>query len=402
MTAPDLQDISWRKNLASMWLVRVFSGMGINFMYPFLPLFVRDLGIEDPGRAALWAGAAIGVSGIPMFICGPIWGVLGDRFGRKRNALRAIFATAAVLSLMGLSTKVYHLVVLRFIYGVVTGVDATSNALIASTTPREQIPFSIGALYSSSSIGNTLGPILGALVAETLGFRAAFFTAAGLLAFGGLLVALLARENFQPAPAGTPLFPHNAFRSLWKLISSRRVFPVMIVLFIVHLVPPMMFVALPLLLEQLKIRSVVGATGIAFALIGLMAALASYGSGWLANRVGMLRIIIAASIGAGLAYLPLLLLNTFPSILLTLAFIGLFQGAILTTSTTLVGMAVPTAQLGAAFGSIQSVTLSGFTTGPLIAGIVVSTLNIRFVFLAQSIGILSLAILVGNVVRRYY
>ena len=118
--------------------------MGFSFMDPFMSLFVQDLGIDDPGCAALWAGAAIGVSGIPAFIFGPIWGVMGDRFGRKKNVLRAIFGTASRLLLIGLSTNVYQFIVFRLIYGMVTGVDAVSTALIAATSPKERILFGMG------------------------------------------------------------------------------------------------------------------------------------------------------------------------------------------------------------------------------------------------------------------
>ena len=141
------------------------------------------------------------------------------------------------------------------------------------------------------------------------------------------------------------------------------------------------------------------ATGIAFALRGLMAGLASYTSGWLANKVGLVRILVVACIGAGLSYLLLLFMDSSPMIFFTLALVGMFQGALLTAATGLVGITVPSAQLGASFGGLQSITLSSFTTGPLAAGVVVSTLGVRVVFLVQGLLVLTVAVLAVTFLR---
>ncbi len=58
MTAPSAR----RNELVTVAMVfSVYTGFA--FVLPFLPLFVRELGVEQPERAALWAGVLIGVSG---------------------------------------------------------------------------------------------------------------------------------------------------------------------------------------------------------------------------------------------------------------------------------------------------------------------------------------------------
>ena len=63
----------------------VFTGFA--FVLPFLPLFVRDLGVAEPERAALWAGVLIGVAPLLAGLLAPVWGRLADRHGQKSIAV---------------------------------------------------------------------------------------------------------------------------------------------------------------------------------------------------------------------------------------------------------------------------------------------------------------------------
>ena len=59
----------------------VFTGFA--FVLPFLPLYVRELGVASPSAAALWAGVLIGVAPLLAGLLAPVWGRLADRHGHK-------------------------------------------------------------------------------------------------------------------------------------------------------------------------------------------------------------------------------------------------------------------------------------------------------------------------------
>ena len=49
----------WRRNLYVVWFATFASLTGGSLVQPFLPLFInRDLGVTDPGMAAIWFGLA--------------------------------------------------------------------------------------------------------------------------------------------------------------------------------------------------------------------------------------------------------------------------------------------------------------------------------------------------------
>ncbi|MBI4200079.1 MAG: MFS transporter [Chloroflexi bacterium] len=400
MTQPVLpQPLPWKRNLAAMGLAQAFSSMGISFIYPFLPLLVFELDVREPRQVALWAGIASGIAGVPMLFAGPIWGLLADRYGRKKNALRALFGSAFAVTLQGLSLNIYHLVFARFLYGVLTGVHGSAQALVASSSPRHRITFGLGVLQAAWSMGNTIGPAMGAAAAALVGIRGAFVVAAVLLAAGGVFVLAVAREDFQPS-SSTTHSPRRALRDLAHQMTSRRILPLLPVLFLLSILPAMMLVALPLLLRQLTGGSGAWATGGAFSLLGLAAVLSSYLSGWLADRLGLVRILVLGAAGLGIAFLPLAVVSSLPLILGALAIAGICQGALTTATAGLVGHRAPREQHGAVFGSVQSIGFIGFTLGPLLGGVVASVLGLRAVFLVQAVALLATAPLIVVILGR--
>ncbi len=47
----------WRRNVWALTLTVFISFVGFQFFSPFLPLYIRELGVTDPAKIALWAGA---------------------------------------------------------------------------------------------------------------------------------------------------------------------------------------------------------------------------------------------------------------------------------------------------------------------------------------------------------
>jgi hypothetical protein len=70
--------VSWRRNLAALWVANLVTQFGVYFAQPFLPLFIqRDLGIHGSPTASFrvgMSGSAIGVSLIVAARSGDGWG----------------------------------------------------------------------------------------------------------------------------------------------------------------------------------------------------------------------------------------------------------------------------------------------------------------------------------------
>ena len=391
---------SWRRNLTVIWLTQFMTVVGFSFIFPFIPLFVVELGIEDPGRAALWSGVASGAMGLTMFVSGPLWGMAGDRYGRKRNLLRAIWGSAVIQGLTGLSTSAVHVVVFRLLTGVVSGTFGPAMALVASSVPRDKIGYAVGLLQSAAFIGLTFGPLMGGFVAQAMGFRNAFFITGGALAISGALIFFFVHEEFQ-RPVATPGRSHLApLQGLWQMATSRELLPLLVMILMAQISLSMMFPVLPVLIKSMGgAGSAASATGITFAAIGVTSAFSSYSAAALSNRLGLKRLVILLCFGAGVAFLPLLVVESVGLVILSVALVGLFQGGLVTAVSALVGVSVSRERQGVAYGAFQSAVSLAFGLGPFIGGAIASGVSLRAVFLVDAIAFAVTALLAMRLIR---
>ena len=120
----------WERNLYVLWVALVITFIGLGLIAPFIPLFIRQLGVQVVGRAALWAGIAGGVAAFGMMFTGPLWGMLGDRSGRKKNLLRSMFGFAVALAVASTVTNVYQLVAVWLLFGLVPGPGISAMTML--------------------------------------------------------------------------------------------------------------------------------------------------------------------------------------------------------------------------------------------------------------------------------
>jgi DHA1 family multidrug resistance protein-like MFS transporter len=282
MTSSETDPVSWQKSLYAIFVAQLLVMVGFSFVFPFMPLYLEKIGNYTNAQAAFWAGIAEGAAGIAMFFSAPLWGILADRAGRKPMVLRAMFGSAVVVVLIALVPSVPFLITMRFFQGILSGTMAAASALVASITPREKAPFAMGLLMTAVYVGNSVGPLLGGIAADHLGFKWTFFITAACLATGGLIVFFLGKERFER--------PQKADRasigSMLRLAGSKRVFPLLIMQFSLQAGPNMVAPIIPLFMQQLNpLGEAATAAGIALTIAGIVAALSAVVAGRLAQKI---------------------------------------------------------------------------------------------------------------------
>ena len=65
------------------------SSMAFNVWWPFLALYVIELGASSDANALFWVFVGTSAQGTARLLTSPIWGILSDRLGRKMMLLRA-------------------------------------------------------------------------------------------------------------------------------------------------------------------------------------------------------------------------------------------------------------------------------------------------------------------------
>ncbi len=248
MISSDTASESWQKNLYAIFVAELLVMVGFSFVFPFMPLFIEKLGNFTSREAAFWAGIAGGASGIAMFFSAPLWGIMADRSGRKPMVLRAMLGSGVVVGLIGLAPNVSFLIIMRFIQGALSGTISAASALVSSITPRDKMPFAMGLLMTAVYVGNSVGPLLGGMAADSLGYKSTFFITGGLLLIGGLIVLFLVKENFERPAPGKGASLHR----LWRLAISKEMLPLLMALAALHMGPRLLEPIIPAFIPELN------------------------------------------------------------------------------------------------------------------------------------------------------
>ncbi len=363
-----------------IFAVEFFVLMSYSFPSPFLPMLIQTMGKFTDREAAFWTGIASAIMGVTLFITAPVWGIIADRWGRKPMVIRAMFGITAVSVAMAVVPNVYWLVILRAITGLFGGSMAAASALVASTTPREKIPFAMGILMMAIFGGSAFGPLVGGVMADLMGYRAIFYVVGAVYFMGGIIVLFFVRENFVPVPKEQIA----TFSKLWKLMKSPQILPLLIVLCVLAIGPSLLSPIIPLFVQQLSAKDAAGAAGLAMGLMGVVTAISSIIAGRMGNRIDLKKMLIWGCLFTGVLYLPPVFATTVFWFILLMALSGVFNGGIMVPSNSLIALSVSQTEQGMAYGLQQSANSLGGALGPLLGGVLASTVGLKSVFPASA------------------
>jgi MFS family permease len=97
----------WRRNQVAVTAAAFVGFTGFTLVMPFLPLYIRQLGVEDVGDVALWVGATLGVTPAITALCAPLWGRVGDRYGNKILVQRSLLSFILVMAAMAYVSRAW-------------------------------------------------------------------------------------------------------------------------------------------------------------------------------------------------------------------------------------------------------------------------------------------------------
>ena len=372
----------WRKNLYASWIAEMIAITGFNFVMPFMPFYIQELGITDVGQAAQWAGILTGVPAIMMAIFSPIWGSLADIYGRKIMVERAMFGSAISIFFMASVTNVYQLLFFRILQAALTGTVAACIALVSSSSPPQKMGYSLGLMQTAIFAGTCIGPLLGGVIADNFGYRNSFHITSMLLFIAGLLVFFLVKEDFHPL-SQKEISSNNFWKNLRIVFSSRQLVIMIFVFFLVQFSVMIVNPVFALFIEEtfVTIKSISSTTGVMLALTGFASVFSSAYIGRLSDKFGYKKLLIISILGAGIFYLPQAFVSNISQLIVLRIFLGLFYGGILPTANTIISLSTSPYDRGKAFGVTTSATCLGNTLGPLAGGLVASTLSLKAVFI---------------------
>lgn len=226
-------------SLASIYALRM---LGLFMILPVLSLFAEQM----EGATPMLIGLAISVYGLTQAVLQIPFGLLSDRFGRKKIIIIGLILFSAGSVVAALSTNIYGVLLGRAIQGG-GAIAAAIMALLADLTQevhRTKAMATIGASIGISfGIAITLGPVL----AGYIGISGIFWLTA-ILSLLAILVVLFIVPNPEKSivHCDAQLVPAQFFSVLKMPDLLRLDYGI----FILHLCLTSCFVVLPLLIRD--------------------------------------------------------------------------------------------------------------------------------------------------------
>lgn len=356
-----MENISVRqdRNLQIILLVTLTAVMGVSLITPVLPKIADVLGIEKEKSILL-----ITAFTLPGVIAAPFYGIMADRWGRKRVLAPLLMLFGIAGASCGLVRDFNLLLILRFLQGLGSaGLFTLNNTIIGDIYPQRTRLQAMGINASMISIGNGVYPALGGLMAK-LHWSAPFYLPIFGVVVGILVLTLL--KNPEPTvkqPLGKYLFWAYSEVIKWRIL---RLFILSLVTFILAFGPIVSFI--PLWMDG-KFSSSPSMIGLVLSTASLSAAVVASKLGWLNRhvRVGWivaLSFLIHAVTFWTIPHYPSALFLMVPAL-----FYGAAQGMNIPSVQTLIVSSASFEYRGAFMAINSTIILLGITAGPVLASI---------------------------------
>jgi AAHS family 4-hydroxybenzoate transporter-like MFS transporter len=153
------------------------------------PSIARDWMIQDEARL----GVVLAASLLGMIIGAPLFGFIGDRFGRRPAVLIATAIFAGFTALSAFAGNPTELAALRFIDGIgIGGVTSNIIALVSEYMPRRMRTLAVIGTLAGTSVGGALPALVRVFAPPDLVWQSIFLIGgiAGAIVFGIALAGL--------------------------------------------------------------------------------------------------------------------------------------------------------------------------------------------------------------------
>ncbi len=190
-TFRDLSVLFKYKNFLELCFAVLVSMIGFGLIIPLLPIYGREM-----GASGIYLGLLTSLFGVTRSIISIPGGILADKFGRKKLIMTGLFTYTVVMFLFGMSTNLYHLLILRACQGAASGivwpVAATMVADIVHPRDRGK---AMGFFTMMWDGGIMAGPVLGGVLSAAFSIAVPFFVCSGLSLLSALIVLRRVKES---------------------------------------------------------------------------------------------------------------------------------------------------------------------------------------------------------------
>jgi MFS family permease len=226
-------------SLASVYALRM---LGLFMILPVLPLFAEQL----EGSTPTLIGLAMGIYGLPQVLLQIPFGLLSDKFGRKKIILIGLLLFFIGSVIASLSSTIYGVLVGRAFQGA-GAVSAVVMALVADLTQEVHRTKAMAVIGASIGLSFGVGMVLGPVISHVGGVQMVFAATAVLT-----VLAMLSVLYVVPNPQKSKLHRDAEFvpAQAMSALKNPDLLRLDYGIFVQHLLLMAVFVVIPSLMRQ--------------------------------------------------------------------------------------------------------------------------------------------------------
>jgi MFS transporter, DHA1 family, multidrug resistance protein len=369
----------------------------VNVWFPFLPLYMLQVGARDEPAALFWVAVGMTAQGVGRLIGGPLWGLLSDRLGRKKMFVRSVYSAALTAFVLSLINSPWQVAIALAVQGLLSGFIPAAVALTSVSVPDAKVREALNAVSGAQYLGSAIGPAAGAAMALAFGYRGAIFAS-------GLLIAAVATAVVFLVPTDTvrkkQLDLSGAAIALPPFRPTRQFALAILLYFSLFALATFRSIATPIALKDIAGAHVTQVTGLAFALGGIASAMGVWILSARFFRKHRLRSILAVTcVLTALAHLLLALSDSIWLYVLAFTLASFLNASMMPATNTMIALNVGRERRGTAFGIGSAAQAIAFMVGPMAAAMF-STFSLKAGFITVGAAMLAMAALVALAVRE--
>jgi predicted MFS family arabinose efflux permease len=226
-------------SLAAIYALRM---LGLFMILPVLSLFAEQL----EGSTPLLIGLAISIYGLTQALLQIPFGLMSDRFGRKKIIIIGLILFASGSIIAAVSNTIYGILFGRALQGS-GAIAAAIMALVADLTQEAHRTKAMATIGVSIGVSFAIAITLGPIVAGYVGIQGIFWLTAGLAILAILVVAFVV-----PNPQQSKIHPDAELipAQFGEVLKNLDLLRLDYGIFILHLILTASFVIVPLLIRD--------------------------------------------------------------------------------------------------------------------------------------------------------
>lgn len=380
----------WSRNFILLTLSNFLMCITYYALISALPIYL----VNELHASKSQVGIILAVYTIASVLIRPFSGFALDKFGRRTIFLSALVLYTFLFTGYLVAITIASLILLRFAQGLTWGVASISGSTIAvDIIPITKRGEGIGYFGLSTTLGMSVGPVIGIFINHHLGYTAMFVS--------GLFISFLSFICAYAVHLPKRLIIRKNISFNWaKLFHVKSILPSINLLIIMTTYGGLMpFIAL--YGREIGIYN----SSLFFLIFALGIAISRFTSGKKIDKNGPEKILTLCLIMLIIGFPFLALIKNIAGFYLAAIIIGFGFGVIFPTFQTIVNNLANTENRGAANSTLYTALDIGMGIGMILAGLIAQHVSISAIFLISSliciIGLLFFKIFVLDFYERH-